>query len=215
MFIEEINGITLCLETDSTLFSPGKIDAGTQAMLSCIELHETDKLLDLGCGYGPVGIWAAKKIGADKVVMCDILPQAVAQARENALQNGVPSLRIVESNGFTAISDHDFTLILSNPPYHADFSVPKKFIEEGFRHLQLGGRMVMVTKRLDWYKNKLTSVFGGVRINETNGYYVMTAEKRFERPPAKRKKPQKLSKKLERAKAKKNRVKSKISDIAE
>lgn len=208
MFVEEINGVTLCLETDSTLFSPGKIDAGTRAMLSCIELRENDKLLDLGCGYGPVGIWAAKKIGADKVVMCDILPQAVAQAKENALQNDVTSLRIVESNGLASISDHDFTLILSNPPYHADFSVPKKFIEEGFRHLQVGGRMVMVTKRLEWYKNKLTSVFGGVKINETNGYYVMTAEKRFERPPVKEKKPQKLSKKLERAKARiKNRDK--------
>ncbi len=201
MFIEEINGITLCLETDPTLFSPTKIDAGTRAMLSCIELRENDKLLDLGCGYGPVGIWAARKIGADKVVMCDILPQAVAQARENALQNSVPSLRIVESNGFAAISDYDFTLILSNPPYHTDFSVAKHFIEEGFRHLQMGGKMVMVTKRLDWYKNKLTSVFGGVKINETDGYYVMTAEKRFERPPAREKKPQKLSKKLERAQA--------------
>ena len=57
----------------------------------------------------------------------------------------------------------------------------------------------MVTKRLDWYKNKLTSVFGGVRIKETDGYYVFTAEKRSEAPPPKSRKTRHLSKKLERA----------------
>lgn len=71
--------------------------------------------------------------------------------------------------------DNDFTLILSNPPYHTDFSVPKHFIEIGFKKLVLGGKLIMVTKRLDWYKNKLTSIFGGVKIN---GYYVFIAEKR-------------------------------------
>lgn len=67
---------------------------------------------------------------------------------------------------------------LSNPPYHADFSVPKEFIEKGFNRLQIGGKMYMVTKRKDWYKNKLISIFGGVKIWEIDGYYVFLAIKK-------------------------------------
>ena len=199
MFTEAIDGSVFSFETDPAVFSPGKIDAGTRAMLSEADLHPGDKILDLGCGYGVVGIWAAQKAGPENVVMCDILPAAVALSKENALRNGLDEIQIIQSDGFERIEAHDFTIILSNPPYHADFSVPKRFIEDGFRHLAIGGRLLMVTKRLDWYKNKLTSVFGGVRIKETDGYYVFTAEKRSEAPPPKSRKTRHLSKKLERA----------------
>lgn len=199
MFTEIINGYTLCFETTPTIFSPGKIDAGTRAMLSETLFREGDKILDLGCGFGPVGILCAKILGAENVVMCDILPEAVMLSKKNAIQNNVESARILQSNGFENIADCDFTMILSNPPYHADFSVAKHFIEESFRHLLIGGRLLMVTKRLNWYKNKLTSVFGGVKIKEIDGYYVFFAEKRDVRPPRKEKKAQHLSKKLERA----------------
>jgi 16S rRNA (guanine1207-N2)-methyltransferase len=56
--------------------------------------------------------------------------------------------------------------------------VAKAFIEKGFNRLKIGGKMVMVTKRKDWYKNKLSSIFGGVRIYEINGYFVFEAERR-------------------------------------
>lgn len=69
-------------------------------------------------------------------------------------------------------------LVMSNPPYHTDFSVAKDFIEGSHRHLQKGGYLVMVTKRFEWYKNKIQSVFGGVRWTENNGYFVFMAEKR-------------------------------------
>ncbi len=83
-----------------------------------------------------------------------------------------------------------FTIILSNPPYHEDFSVPRSFIEDGFPLLALGGIMVMVVKRLNWYKNKLSSIFGGVTVHKIDDYYVLTAEKRSLAPPVRQKKPQ-------------------------
>lgn len=67
---------------------------------------------------------------------------------------------------------------LSNPPYHTDFRVAKHFIEKGFNRLAIGGKMVMVTKRRDWYKRKLIAIFGGVQIREVDGYYVFLSEKR-------------------------------------
>lgn len=168
----------LVFDNDSALFSPVGVDRGTQAMLDAITFQKEDKLLDLGCGWGAVGLLAARYMDPSRIVMTDIDPTAVKNARKNAALNHVEGLRIVCGDAFDAVEDKDFTLILSNPPYHEDFSVAKRFIEKGFNRLATGGKMVMVTKRKEWYKNKFISIFGGVRITEQDGYYVFQAEKR-------------------------------------
>ena len=188
----------LVFETAPSIFSPNSIDNGTLAMLSVIDFLPGDKVLDLGCGYGIVGILAGKLIGEENVVMCDVSEQAVECATKNLRMNNVPDIRIRLSDGYKNVEESDFTLILSNPPYHADFSVPKHFIEVGFKKLVMGGKLIMVTKRLDWYKNKLTSVFGGVKVYEIDGYYVFIAEKRRQAVKEKEKKTGDLSKKLQR-----------------
>ena len=178
MFTVTINSIPLIFETTSTVFSPTCADKGTLAMLSVVNLYPTDKLLDLGCGYGIVGIYAAKHIGEQNVVMSDNNKKCIELSNKNAETNGVGGVKAIQSDGFKNLDDKNFTLILSNPPYHADFSVPKRFIEKGFNRLQVGGKMFMVTKRKEWYKNKFTAIFGGVKIYETDGYFVFCAEKR-------------------------------------
>ncbi|WP_058304205.1 class I SAM-dependent methyltransferase [Gorillibacterium timonense] len=173
-----IGNENLCFDTSQELFSPQRIDLGTLAMLSVTEFQPDDLVLDLGCGYGVVGITAAKQIGAERVVMADVNPLAVEMATANAERNGVAGIRMYVSDGLASVPEFGFTKILSNPPYHTDFSVAKGFIEKGFNRLKLGGQMIMVTKRKDWYKNKLISTFGGVRIHEQDGYYVFIAEKK-------------------------------------
>lgn len=227
-FTVTIKNQTLHFQTDENVFSPGGLDRGTAAMLSVVEFLPGDKVLDLGCGYGAVGILAAKLIPPGQVTLCDLSENAVRLSLQNAARNGIApanakqtlnALRILQSDGFCAISDRDYTKILSNPPYHTDFSVAKGFIEDGFSHLAVGGVMYMVTKRREWYKNKLISVFGGVHIDEIDGYYVFTAEKRArvrtagagaEKMPEgfrakKAEKPQKLSKKLAKKEMRKRR----------
>lgn len=198
MFSTEIKNVPLEFSTHSMLFSPNAVDAGTLAMLSKIEFEEDDKVLDLGCGYGVVGILAGRLINQKNVIMCDISEMAVKYSEINARLNQVPNIDIRLSDGFENIPDNDFTIILSNPPYHTDFAVAKQFIEEGFHKLLVGGRLVMVTKRLTWYKNKIISVFGGVKVYEEDGYYVFVAEKRNGSVQRKVKSPHKLSKKLQR-----------------
>ena len=198
MIYTNIKNIDLKFETKTSVFSPNFIDPGTLAMLSVIDFSQSDKVLDLGCGYGAVGILAGKLIGEEKVTMCDISEQAIKCATKNAVLNGVGNIAIKLSNGYENVEEKDFTIILSNPPYHADFSVPKKFIEIGFWKLAVGGKLVMVTKRLDWYKNKLTSIFGGVKVREVNGYYVFVAEKRSRIVKNEKKPIKRLSKKLQR-----------------
>ena len=201
---EQVQGIELVLNTNEEVFSPMAVDKGTKAMLSFVEFKEGDKVLDLGCGCGVVGILAAKQIGAGNVVMCDVSENAVQLSKQNAELNGVEGVTIRQSDGLKEISEKDFTLILSNPPYHTDFAVAKGFIEDGFKKLIIGGKMIMVTKRLDWYRNKLSSVFGGVTVKEKDGYYVFLAEKRGNRKPKKEKKNQQImSKKLQRKYGKK------------
>ncbi len=188
----------IILETGDYYFSPKGIDKGTLFMLSKVQITEEDKVLDLGCGYGVVGIFVGKVIGGKNVVMSDISEEALALTNANLARNGLTGVKVIKSNGLKDIPEKDFTLILSNPPYHADFSVAKAFIEDGYKRLAFGGKLIMVTKRLIWYRNKLTAVFGGVKVYEQDGYYVFVAEKRrrTERKPEKKK--QGLSKKLMR-----------------
>lgn len=205
MISTRIKDVDMVFETVPSMFSPNSIDKGTLSMLSVVDFLPSDKVLDLGCGYGVVGVLAGKLIGGENVMMCDVSEQAVEYAAVNSRINDVPDIRIRLSDGYQNVEEGDFTLILSNPPYHADFSVPKYFIEVGFKKLVLGGKMVMVTKRLDWYKNKFTSIFGGVKVHEINGYYVFVAEKRTLAAKDKHKTTNKLSKKLQRKQERKQR----------
>ena len=173
-----IHGVELDLETAPSLFSPRAIDPGTLAMLSRVTFSKDDKILDLGCGYGVVGILAAKVIGADRVHMLDNDPVAIDLASRNARRNGVEGVHIVSSNGLDALAASEFTQILCNPPYHVDFSVPKRFIHKGFNRLVVGGRFWLVAQRDDWYRNKLRSIFGGVTTHDVAPYRVFEAVKR-------------------------------------
>ena len=186
VIVTELMGHRLELETDPALFSPVHADRGTLAMLSRAQFSSGMKVLDLGCGCGLVGILAACCCGEENVIMSDIDPLAVQIARDNAARNGVGGVRAVVSDGFSSIDEAGFDLILSNPPYQSDFSVAKRFIEKGFNRLKIGGRMLMVTKRRAWYRNKLIAVFGGVRIHQIDGYFVFEAEKRDSRYVGKR-----------------------------
>lgn len=168
----------LSFETTETLFSPRRADRGTLAMLSMVTFEGGQRVLDLGCGYGLVGILAAKKVGGKNVVMLDVDSEAVRVAAANAAQNNVPDVQVVESDGFQSLDESAFDHILSNPPYHTDFSVARSFILKGFNRLKLGGRMWMVTKRSTWYRRKLQSVFGNAYEHKVDGYTVFEAVKK-------------------------------------
>ena len=207
MITISIGEISLELTSDPEGFSPSMADRGTLAMLSFLTLEQSDQVLDLGCGYGLVGIYVSKILSPTQVTMCDISEKAVELSQWNAVSNQVADgLTILQSDGFKNLPKKEYSVILSNPPYHVDFSVPKHFIEEGYRQLSMGGKLYMVTKRKDWYKNKLISVFGGVEIHEKDGYYVFIAQKRpKQKKSEKPKNENNLSKKLARKNKQKER----------
>ena len=178
MINANVDGIELRFETAPDLFSPTKLDRGSLAMLSGIGFAPNDKVLDLGCGYGLIGIYAAKVVGAGHVWMSDNDQTAIEFTAKNLVLNDVEGVTVIMSDGFLDIREANFSKIICNPPYHSDFSVPKHFIEKGFNRLVVGGTMYMVTKRKTWYQNKLRSVFGGTRIREIDSYLVFEAVKK-------------------------------------
>jgi 16S rRNA (guanine1207-N2)-methyltransferase len=178
MIHANVGGIELRFETAPSLFSPAKPDQGTLAMISRIKFEPSDKVLDLGCGYGLVGIYAAKLIGGVRVWMVDNDQTAIDCAVKNLVLNGIEGVNVGLSDGFRDLRETNFTKITCNPPYHVDFSVPKHFIEKGFNRLELGGAMYFVTKRRTWYENKLRSIFGGVRVHEVDSYFAFEAIKK-------------------------------------
>lgn len=177
----DIKGHSFTFKTNDRCFSPAGVDKGTLAMLSMVDFSENDRIIDLGCGYGVVGIVAAKFTHPSNIYMLDIDEDSLDCARENIILNGVQGVTVLKSDAYDSLDATAFDYILSNPPYHTDFSVAKRFIEKGFNRLKLGGKMILVTKRLKWYQNKMSSIFGGVKVHEIDGYFVFISEKRQER----------------------------------
>ena len=195
MYTCNLSGKVIEIKTDVSLFSPMGPDKGTLSMLEHANFSSEDKVLDLGCGAGIVGLAACcAGVPSSKVTMTDVDFNAVKHAMENMKNAGFEDAVIVCGDALSKVPDSDYSVILSNPPYHTDFSVAKTFIEKGFNRLKIGGRMLMVTKRRDWYKNKMISVFGGVKIYEhDDGYLVFESVKKSDRYAGK--KPSKKGKK--------------------
>lgn len=170
-------GKTLTFETRQDLFSPRYIDNGTIAMIEAATFTKDDVVLDLGCGYGTVGIVAAQTVKPENVYMVDVNPSAIECSTVNALKNQV-NVHIIQSDLYEGLEDIRFTKILCNPPYHSDFSIAKRIIEGGYRKLLPEGELYLVTKRKEWYKKKCISMFGGVKIIEKDGYFVFRSVKK-------------------------------------
>jgi 16S rRNA (guanine1207-N2)-methyltransferase len=127
--------------------------------------------------HGSAGSYAAHLTDPSRVWLVDVDPLAVEFAQRNLCLNRVGGATVVRSDGFNALTETGFTKILCNPPYHVDFSVPKRLIEKGFNRLLIGGTMLLVTKRDRWYCNKLRAIFGGARVYREASYFVFEAKK--------------------------------------
>jgi 16S rRNA (guanine1207-N2)-methyltransferase len=150
-----ISGINLIFHTDSGVFSRNQLDFGTHLLIQSVladarenggSLH--GKLLDLGCGYGAVGIALKRAFPALSVVMVDINNRALELTRENAQDNLIHNPDIRQSDGFSAINqDEYFDFVLTNPPIRAGKKTVYSFFDGALLHLRPGGYLYVVIQK--------------------------------------------------------------------
>lgn len=174
--------ITYSFISDNGVFSKDNIDFGTRVFLDTLLKREEmgDHILDVGCGYGPIGI-IVKKTYPDKTVeMVDVNPRAVLLAKENAQKNNV-DVYVHESNIYEQVKGKDYTDILTNPPIRAGKSVIYKIFEEAYEHLCENGTLWVVIRKQQGANSavkKINEIFGNCDIvNKEKGYFILKAKK--------------------------------------
>jgi 16S rRNA (guanine1207-N2)-methyltransferase len=181
--IEEIQIIlrksTVTLRTGSGVFSIGKIDKGTKLLIeNCVAQPGWD-ILDLGCGYGSIGIALAKAFPQSKVLMTDINERAVKLARMNIKLNNLPNCDARKSDLYNKI-DEKFNTIITNPPQLAGKKICFEIIEKAKAHLKKGGLLQLVARHNKGGKqleNRMKEVFGNVGdIVKKGGYRVYVSK---------------------------------------
>ena len=164
--------------TDSGVFSKKMVDYGSQVLLNTLDFEKGKTLLDLGCGYGPLGISLAK-VQDVKPTMVDINNRAIDLAKQNAQKNGVEA-DIFQSDIYEKVNG-TFDYIISNPPIRAGKQVVHIIISESINYLKVGGNLTIVIQKKQGApstKAKMEEVFGNVEIlKRDKGYYILRSEK--------------------------------------
>jgi 16S rRNA G1207 methylase RsmC len=127
------------------IFSPKAIDEGTRLLLDHMEIREDDDTLDLGCGYGPIGLTLARSAPKGSSVLVDKDFVAVDYARRNAELNGIENVEIFLSNGFDQVGMRPFDLIVSNLPAKTGKELYYLYFYDALERLKPGGRIYVVT----------------------------------------------------------------------
>ncbi|EHI69918.1 class I SAM-dependent methyltransferase [Streptococcus ictaluri] len=164
--------------TDSGVFSKKMIDFGSQVLLSTLDFLPNESVLDLGCGYGPLGI-ALTKVQNVKATLVDINNRALDLAKKNAEKNDV-EVTIFPSNIYENV-DGNFQHIISNPPIRAGKKVVHEIIEKSVDFLENEGDLTIVIQKKQGgpsAKEKMAMIFGNVEIiKKEKGYYILRSVK--------------------------------------
>ncbi len=176
-FQARINGGASCrfLSRPGT-FSYGRFDNGARALAETMQINTGDRVLDIGCGCGTNGIFAAQQAGPDSfVAFIDSNVRALALAEHNARANGVTAFQVVASSKVEGVPEGSFDVALANPPYFAQHAVARLFIERARVLLKRQGRFFLVTKQPDDTSTFIEETFGSVEVLMTRGYTILVA----------------------------------------
>lgn len=177
----QLKGKLYTFTSDHGVFSKNEVDFGSRLLIE--EFKEPDQhgdLLDLGCGYGPIGICVADHLSNRRVVMTDINERALKLARENAAMNHVNNVDLFHSDRFANLLDRKFAAILTNPPIRAGKKTVHAMLEESKLALLDQGELWVVMQKKQGApstKDKLQTLFGNVEVvARSKGYYIMRAK---------------------------------------
>lgn len=170
-------GNELTFITDAGVFSRDGLDRGTEVLLNALPPLK-GRVLDLGCGWGAVGVALGKRYPALEIVMTDINSRAVGLARRNLAENGV-SATVFQGDGF-ALVEGCFDAIVTNPPIRAGKAVVYGLFDQARAHLKPGGALYVVIRKQQGAPSALKYLSGIYARAETigrgSGFHVIRAE---------------------------------------
>ena len=167
--------------TSSGVFSKKRLDLGTRLLIESMVLPEEGSVLDVGCGYGAVGIAAAVSNPNLRVIMVDLNERAVWLARQNIRINCAGNAEVRQGHLYEPVKGLSFNCVLSNPPVSAGMETVKAIIAEAPKHMTSRALFQMVIKSKVGGKRLCTilgDTFGNVDIlARKSGYRVLASEK--------------------------------------
>ena len=180
-FRAELRGVSLAFSATWGLFSPKGIDAGTRLLLEHLNIQDGDTCLDLGCGYGAVGITLAKCVPTATVYMVDKDFVAVDYTRRNVEQNRLQNCHVRLSNGFSDLPNIQFDLIVSNLPANVGKELLQIFLADAKHYLKPNGRLYVVTISglREFIKRNFKEVFGNYQKVKQRGTHTVAMATRM------------------------------------
>ncbi|AUI72690.1 class I SAM-dependent methyltransferase [Companilactobacillus alimentarius] len=167
--------------SDSGVFSRQTIDYGSRVLIEAIDFQNIPEgnILDVGCGYGPIGLALAKEQKNRKVTMVDVNLRALDLAKKNAVNNDIENVDIFESDVYKNVGQK-YALVVSNPPVRAGKSVVTAILEESKNYLEPQGELWIVLQKKQGApsaKKLMNQTFGNVEIvTRAKGYYVLKSK---------------------------------------
>ena len=176
-FAYTLRGHKLKFTTDIGVFSERDVDFGSRLLVETFAEPEiSGNILDVGCGYGPIGLSLAKSYPNRNVHMVDVNQRALELAKKNAMNNGVENVMIYESHCYEGVDDR-FAAILSNPPIRAGKKVVHAIIEEAKEYLVENGELWIVIQKKQGApsaKEKMEQVYGNCEmVDRDKGYFIL------------------------------------------
>ncbi len=170
----KIKNTVLNMITDNGVFSKSKLDFGTRLLLENLPLEEIhDSILDVGCGYGVIGIYLAKNISC-QVDMCDVNRRALHLAKTNAKNNQV-SVHVFESDGYQNVTSK-YQTIITNPPIRAGKEVVYRILFGAKEHLVPGGNLFCVIHKDQGAKSTISALkesYNVTILEKSKGFFVI------------------------------------------
>ncbi len=180
VFSVRLRGQEMTFHSTWGLFSPRRVDNGSFLLLKHIKVNEDDVTLDLGCGYGVLGLTIARLTPHGQVHLVDKDFVAVEYAEKNARVNGLANSRVYLSNAFREVPDIQFDNIVSNLPANAGKELLSIILHDAHAHLKPGGRLYLVTIAglRQFIKRNFQEVFGNYKkLKQAKNYAVALAVK--------------------------------------
>jgi 16S rRNA (guanine1207-N2)-methyltransferase len=175
----KLNDFELEFITDAGVFSKKRVDFGSDLLINSVP-QITGEILDIGCGYGTIGISLSRLNPTSTVTMIDINERAVDLTSRNIVLNHVNNAKVLQSDGFSNV-DGKFDVIVSNPPIRTGKKVIYPIFEQSINYLNSNGSIYIVIQKKQGSKSafdKLESIYGNCEvINKDAGYWILKSTK--------------------------------------